>query len=118
MRLVHFASAVLFLLFLVFPCECLPVRDAGDEDPQEEIDQALAMANSALDLLELDIVLPPTSEEEGNGRRWRRDTVADSNMLWPGGVVPYCLPAFISECMQLNMQYAVCSMQCMQQKCP
>ena len=103
MELVHVASAVLFLLFLVLPCECLPVRDTGDEDLQE-IDQALAMANSALDLLELDIVLPPhtTSEEERDGRRRRRDTVADNSKLWPDGVVPYTLPSFISESMQLN----------------
>jgi len=103
MGLVHVVSAVLFLLFLVLPCECLPVGDTGDEDLQE-IDQALAMANSALGLLELDIVPPPhtTSEEEENGRRRRRDTVADNSKLWPGGVVPYSLPSFISESMQLN----------------
>lgn len=103
MELVHVASAVLFLLFLVLSCECLPLGDTGDEDLQE-IDQALAMANSALDLLELDIVLAPhtTSEEERDGRRRRRDTVADNSKLWPGGVVPYTLPSFISESMQLN----------------
>ena len=49
MGLVRVASAVLFLLFLVLPCECLPVGDSGDEAPQE-IDQDLAMTNSALEL--------------------------------------------------------------------
>ena len=102
MGLVRVASAVLFLLFLVLPCECLPVGDSGDEAPQE-IDQDLAMTNSALELLELDIVVSShaTSKKEENGRR-RRDTVADNSKLWPGGVVPYSLPSFISESMQLN----------------
>lgn len=103
MELARIATLVLFLLFLVLSCECLPVGEPEGQREVEEIDQALAMANSALDLLELDIILPPdtTIEEEGEGRR-RRDTVADNSKLWPGGVVPYVLPSFISESTQLK----------------
>lgn len=102
MEMVHIAGLMLVLFFLVFSCEGLPVeapRGAGLEG--EEMDQALALANRDLNLLELDILLaPPTNKEEEGGEedeKKRRDLVADNNKLWPGGVVPYLLPSFISE---------------------
>lgn len=102
MELVHIAGTMLVLLFLMFSCEALPVGATRGEGLEgEEMDQALALANRDLNLLELDIVLAPQTNKEGEGdeeeERKRRDLVADSKKLWPGGVVPYLLPSFISE---------------------
>lgn len=104
MELVRIASVALFLLFLVFSCEGLPVGEAGGEglkEEEEEIDKDLALANADLDLLELDIVTNKKGEGPGEGEgRTRRDTVADNSKLWTDGVVPYVLPSFISESTQ------------------
>ena len=101
-ELVHTADMMLLLLLLVLSCEALPVDiPSGEPLKVKEMDQVFALANRDLGFLEFDIVLPQQvsnkKKRDEEAERTRRDLVADSSKLWPGGVVPYVLPSFISE---------------------